>query len=190
LENTGFQKDGLPIIAFDEADLADFTAGGGHVAVAIVSPLATRSNKSIAFYQHQSVLRSALKHPDVMKIPGQRHGFRHVGVFQSPIVPRRRSVACQSATRKSWIGGYDAVFGVGSMAGAHRESDSKAALYRGAVPSQHARRPFLVPKHLSAIRHAENLLPLSVSCSPEYQSGSLRESNPSRLAMHLSGPRE
>jgi hypothetical protein len=27
-----FQKDGLLIIVFDEADTLDFTAGGGHVA--------------------------------------------------------------------------------------------------------------------------------------------------------------
>src|SRR5262249_333792 len=44
-----FQKDGLLIIVFDEADLADFTAGGGHVAAIIVSPLAKPGYKSIAF---------------------------------------------------------------------------------------------------------------------------------------------
>jgi len=50
-----FQIGGLLIIVFDEANTLDFTSGGGHVAAVIVSPLAKRGYKSIAFYQHQSV---------------------------------------------------------------------------------------------------------------------------------------
>jgi hypothetical protein len=65
-----FQKEGLLIIVFDEADLTDFTAGGGHVAAVIVSPLAKRGYKSIAFYQHQSVLRLTLEGLGVTKLPG------------------------------------------------------------------------------------------------------------------------
>jgi phospholipase C len=65
-----FQKDGLLIIVFDEADTLDLTAGGGHVAAVIVSPLAKRSYKSIAFYQHQSVLRLTLEGLGVTKLPG------------------------------------------------------------------------------------------------------------------------
>ncbi len=66
-----FQKDGLLIVVFDEADLTDFTAGGGHVAAVIVSPLAKRGYKSIAFYQHQSVLRLALEGLGVTRLPGE-----------------------------------------------------------------------------------------------------------------------
>jgi acid phosphatase len=65
-----FQKDGLLLIVFDEADTLDFTAGGGHVAAVIVSPLAKRGYKSIAFYQHQSVLRLTLEGLGVTKLPG------------------------------------------------------------------------------------------------------------------------
>jgi hypothetical protein len=65
-----FQKDGLLIIVFDEADTLDFTSGGGHVATVIVSPLAKRGYKSIAFYQHQSVLRLTLEGLGVTKLPG------------------------------------------------------------------------------------------------------------------------
>jgi hypothetical protein len=65
-----FQKDGLLIIVFDEADTLDLTSGGGHVAAVIVSPLAKRGYKSIAFYQHQSVLRLALEGLGVTKLPG------------------------------------------------------------------------------------------------------------------------
>jgi hypothetical protein len=70
IQSPMFQKDGLLIIVFDEADLTDFTAGGGHVAAVIVSPLAKRSYKSIAFYQHQSVLRLTLESLGVTKLPG------------------------------------------------------------------------------------------------------------------------
>lgn len=65
-----FQKDGLLIIVFDEADIVDFTSGGGHVAAVIVSPLSKRAYKSISFYQHQSVLRLALEGLGVTKLPG------------------------------------------------------------------------------------------------------------------------
>jgi hypothetical protein len=70
IQSPVFQKDGLLVIVFDEADLADFTAGGGHVAAVIVSPLAKRGYKSIAFYQHQSVLRLALEGLGVLRLPG------------------------------------------------------------------------------------------------------------------------
>jgi acid phosphatase len=65
-----FQKDGLLIIVFDEANTLDLTSGGGHVAAIIVSPLAKRGYKSIAFYQHQSVLRLTLEGLGVTKLPG------------------------------------------------------------------------------------------------------------------------
>jgi hypothetical protein len=65
-----FQKDGLLIIVFDEADLLDLTSGGGHVAAVIVSPLSKSGYKSIAFYQHQSLLRLTLEGLGVTKLPG------------------------------------------------------------------------------------------------------------------------
>jgi acid phosphatase len=65
-----FQKDGLLIIVFDEADTLDFTSGGGHVAAVVVSPLSKPGYKSIAFYQHQSVLRLMLEGLGVTKLPG------------------------------------------------------------------------------------------------------------------------
>ncbi len=70
IQSPQFQKDGLLIIVFDEADTLDFTSGGGHVAAVIVSPLAKRGYKSIAFYQHQSVLRLMLEGLGVTKLPG------------------------------------------------------------------------------------------------------------------------
>jgi acid phosphatase len=66
-----FQKDGLLIIVFDEANDQDFTSGGGHVAAVIVSPFSKPGYKSIAFYQHQSVLRLSLEGLGVTKLPGE-----------------------------------------------------------------------------------------------------------------------
>jgi hypothetical protein len=65
-----FQIDGLLVIVFDEANTLDLTSGGGHVAAVVVSPFAKRAYKSIAFYQHQSVLRLMLEGLGVTKLPG------------------------------------------------------------------------------------------------------------------------
>ena len=65
-----FLTNGLLIIVFDEADTLDFTSGGGHIAVVVVSPFAKRGYKSIAFYQHQSALRLTLEGLGVTKLPG------------------------------------------------------------------------------------------------------------------------
>ena len=65
-----FQKDGLLLIVFDEANDLDLTEGGGHVAAVVVSPLAKQGYKSDALYQHQSVLRLMLEGLGVKKLPG------------------------------------------------------------------------------------------------------------------------
>ena len=65
-----FQKDGLLIIVFDEASDLDFTQGGGHVAAVVVSPFSKTGYKSIALYQHQSVLRLMLEGLGITKLPG------------------------------------------------------------------------------------------------------------------------
>jgi hypothetical protein len=70
IQSPQFQKDGLLIIVFDEANTLDLTSGGGHVAAVIVSPLAKRGYKSIAFYQHESVLRLTLEGLGATKLPG------------------------------------------------------------------------------------------------------------------------
>jgi hypothetical protein len=46
-----FQKDGLPIIDFDEEHISDSTSGGGHVAI-VVSPQTKQGFQSTTLYQH------------------------------------------------------------------------------------------------------------------------------------------
>jgi len=70
IHSSQFQTDGLLVIVFDEADTLDLTSGGGHVAAVVVSPLGKRAYKSIAFYQHQSVLRLMLEGLGVSMLPG------------------------------------------------------------------------------------------------------------------------
>jgi len=70
IQSPQFQKDGLLVIVFDEANTLDLTSGGGHVAAVIVSPLAKRGYKSIAFYQHESVLRLTLEGLGATRLPG------------------------------------------------------------------------------------------------------------------------
>jgi hypothetical protein len=55
-----FQKDGLLIIVFDEANTNDSTDGGGHVVAVVISPKAKQSYQSTTLYQHQSTLRLIL----------------------------------------------------------------------------------------------------------------------------------
>jgi acid phosphatase len=70
LSNPIFQKDGLLIIVFDEADTSDTTNGGGHVAAVVVSAQAKESFQSATLYQHQSTLRLILQALGISKFPG------------------------------------------------------------------------------------------------------------------------
>ena len=70
LNSSTFQKDGLLIIVFDEADGSDSSHGGGHVAAVIVSPQAKAGFQSTTLYQHQSTLRLILQGLGVSNYPG------------------------------------------------------------------------------------------------------------------------
>ena len=70
INSPAFQKDGLLIIVFDEADGSDSAHGGGHVAAVIVSPQAKSGFQSTTLYQHQSTLRLILQGLGVSSYPG------------------------------------------------------------------------------------------------------------------------
>jgi hypothetical protein len=57
LESKSFQKGGLLLILFDEAELHDKTRGGGRVAVILAGSQVKPGYRSKTFYQHQSALR-------------------------------------------------------------------------------------------------------------------------------------
>ena len=79
-----FQKDGLLIILFDEADTNDSTNGGGHVAAVIISPKAKQGYQSTTLYQHQSTLRLILEGlgvPNVANYPGAASTAPAMGEF-------------------------------------------------------------------------------------------------------------
>ncbi len=58
ISSPAFQKNGLLLIVFDEAEDADKTNGGGHVAMVAVGPKVKAGSQSTAFYQHQSLLKT------------------------------------------------------------------------------------------------------------------------------------
>ena len=68
--DANFQKSGLLIIVFDEAETSDATNGGGHVAAVLVSPQSKQAYESTTLYQHQSLERFSMELLGVTTIPG------------------------------------------------------------------------------------------------------------------------
>lgn len=56
--SAAFQKNGLLLIVFDEAETTDTTNGGGHVAMVAVGPLVKKGAQSTVLYQHESLLKT------------------------------------------------------------------------------------------------------------------------------------
>jgi len=57
LSNPSFQKDGLLIIVFDEAETTDSAHGGGHIAMVAVGPL-VKPGQSSTLYQFPNLLKT------------------------------------------------------------------------------------------------------------------------------------
>jgi phosphatidylinositol-3-phosphatase len=70
IADANFQKNGLLIIVFDEAEMSDTTNGGGHVATVLVSPQIKQAYRSMTLYQHQSLERFTMELLGVATIPG------------------------------------------------------------------------------------------------------------------------
>lgn len=70
IANAGFQKSGLLVITFDEAEDSDTTNGGGHIAAVLVSPQLKQGYQSTTLYQHQSLERFSMELLGVTTIPG------------------------------------------------------------------------------------------------------------------------
>ena len=90
-----FQRDGLLIIAFDEA-VSDSTKGGGRIAWVVVSPKAKRGYRSSTPYQHQSALRLSLKWLGVTAFPNAAADAPDMDEFFTP-APAGHRVAAPAA---------------------------------------------------------------------------------------------
>ena len=80
LASTAF-KNSLLIIVFDEAEDADTTHGGGHVAAVMVSPLVKPGYQSTTLYQHESTLRLMMEALGVTDFPGAAATAPEMGEF-------------------------------------------------------------------------------------------------------------
>lgn len=74
-------QDSLMVIVFDEGDLTDLANFGGHVPAIILSPKSKTGYQSTTLYQHQSVLRLALKALGVTDLPGDAATAPDMGEF-------------------------------------------------------------------------------------------------------------
>ena len=81
IASSTFQKDGLLVIVFDEAETSDSTNGGGHVAALIISPKAKQGHQSKALYQHQSTLRLILQGLGIQTYPAAASTAPDMGEF-------------------------------------------------------------------------------------------------------------
>jgi acid phosphatase len=71
INSAQFQRDGLLIILFDEANDADQRNGGGRVAWVAVSAKSKRGYRSVMPYQHQSTLRLTAQALGLTAFPNQ-----------------------------------------------------------------------------------------------------------------------
>jgi acid phosphatase len=69
-----FQNGGLLIIVFDESLDTDTAHGGGHVATVVIGPKVKAGHKSTTMYQHQNVLKTAMKALGLSSFPGSASG--------------------------------------------------------------------------------------------------------------------
>jgi acid phosphatase len=81
IASPAFQKDGLLIIVFDEANINDSTDGGGHVADFMISTKAKQGYQSTTLYQHQSTLRLILHGLGVSSYPAAASTAPEMGEF-------------------------------------------------------------------------------------------------------------
>jgi acid phosphatase len=81
ISSSTFQKDGLLVIVFDEANTNDSTDGGGRVVALILSPKAKQGYRSTTFYQHQSTLRLMLQGLGITAYPDAASSAPAMGEF-------------------------------------------------------------------------------------------------------------
>ena len=81
LANPAFEASGFLVITFDEAALDDYSHGGGKVATIVAGPTVKSGYQSGSFFQHQSVLRSAMEALGIPALPGAAQYVPNLGEF-------------------------------------------------------------------------------------------------------------
>lgn len=81
IKSSGFQKNGLLLIVFDESVLTDIAHGGGHVAMIVVGPQVKSGFKTSTDFQHQSTLRLTLSTLGINSFPGAASVAPDMGAF-------------------------------------------------------------------------------------------------------------
>jgi acid phosphatase len=69
-----FQKDGILVILFDEAENGYTAGGGGQVAAVVIGPKAKPGYKSTITYQHQNTLKTLMEALGLTSFPGAASG--------------------------------------------------------------------------------------------------------------------
>jgi phosphatidylinositol-3-phosphatase len=81
LASSVFQRDGILIIVFDEAETSDTQGGGGHVAALVIGPKVLQGHKSGITYQHQNTLKTLMQALGLTSFPGAASGASGMGDF-------------------------------------------------------------------------------------------------------------
>lgn len=84
IKSATFQRDGLLIIVFDEANADDNAHGGGRIAWVVVSPKAKRGFRSTTRYQHESTLRLTAEALGLTSFPHAGGTAPDMGEFFTP----------------------------------------------------------------------------------------------------------
>ncbi len=95
-----FQKDGLLIILFDEAD-TDNSHGGGQVLWVVIGPQVKSSFKSGNFYQHENTLRMLCEALALTNCPGAAATAADMAEFFVPDITPPATTASASPTPNS-----------------------------------------------------------------------------------------
>lgn len=70
LSSSQFQNNGVLLVLFDEANIADLQHGGGHVALVAIGPKVKAGFQSTVLYQHENTLRTICDALAVTTCPG------------------------------------------------------------------------------------------------------------------------
>ena len=87
LNNPEFQRDGILVLVWDEAEDSDNRHGGGQVATGVVGPHVTRHGRSPVLHQHQALLRTMCSAVRLTSCPGAAQLSNDMGELFINVIP-------------------------------------------------------------------------------------------------------